>query len=75
MVVRLPPRALLIAGLFIPVLLASPHGNSSLLLDGYFAKAVRGEIAAAQVFESIRETIQTEIKKTTQNAVFDLSES
>ncbi len=51
------------------------YGNSSLLLDGYFAKAVRGEIAAAQVFESIRETIQTEIKKTTQNAVFDLSES
>jgi hypothetical protein len=48
------------------------YGESSLTLDGYFADAVRGEMGASEIFESIRPMIQAELGKKTNNIDFDI---
>ncbi len=48
------------------------YGNSSWLLDGYFAQVVRGEMTSAELFQSIRPVIQAELSKKTATVTYDI---
>lgn len=48
------------------------YGNSSLTLDGYFAKVVRGEMSSVELFSTIRPMIQSELSKKTAEIDFDI---